>query len=179
MSDISIAESKIQILYLVNKAPGVSYHLLMEKCIESLYTDFFTFSRAYDELIAGNLMDKDKSGDFSGDAVGSTEILTLTEGGKAVLNDLITSLNAPLCAHLEDAASEILSEMSKNSGYSASLERTEDGRFRVYLAYAGNGKPFSATVTADDEQTATKLCKQWKENCSEASEGFIRLILGE
>ena len=48
MSDISIAESKIQILYLVDRAPGVSYHLLMEKCMESLYTDFFTFSRSYE-----------------------------------------------------------------------------------------------------------------------------------
>ena len=68
MSEISIAESKIQILYLVDRAPGVSYHLLMEKCMESLYTDFFTFSRAYEELISGNLMDKSSSGAYSGDA---------------------------------------------------------------------------------------------------------------
>ena len=179
MSDISVAESKIQILYLVDRAPGVSYHLLMETCMESLYSDFFTFSRAYEELISGNLMDKSRTGDFSGDTVGSTEVLTLTEGGKAVLNDLYPSLSAPLSAHLEDAASEILSEMSKNSGYSASFEMTEDGRFRVNLAFAGNGKPFCASVTADDEQTATKLCKQWKEKCSEASEEFIRMVLGE
>ena len=112
MSDISIAESKIQILYLVDRAPGVSYHLLMEKCMESLYTDFFTFSRSYEELISGNLMDKSSSGAFTGDAVGSTENLTLTDGGRAVLNDLLSSLNAPLRARLDEAASAIVSEMA-------------------------------------------------------------------
>lgn len=176
MSDISIAESKIQILYLVDRAPGVSYHLLMEKCMESLYTDFFTFSRSYEELISGNLMDKSNSGTYSGDAVGSTEKLTLTDGGKAVLKDLFSSLNGPLLAHLQDAASEILEEMAKNSGINASMELTEDRKFRVTLTCPGDGNPFSATVTVDDEATAVKICKNWKKNCADASEELLKLI---
>jgi len=179
MSDISIAEAKIQILYLVDHAPGISYHLLMEKCMESLYTDFFTFSRSYEELISGNLMDKSRSGDYTGDAVGSTENLTLTGGGKAVLNDLISSLSAPLIQHLDEACAEISEEMAKNSGTAASLELAEDGRFRVRLAYSGDGKPFSASVTVDDEATAVSLCKKWKKSCDKASDGLISLILGE
>ncbi len=179
MSDISIAESKIQILYLVDRAPGVSYHLLMEKCMESLYTDFFTFSRSYEELISGNLMDKSSSGAFTGDAVGSTENLTLTDGGRAVLNDLLSSLNAPLRARLDEAASAIVSDMAANSGINASMEITEDGKFRVNLSYAGGEKPFSATLTVDDEATATKLCKQWKNSCTKASDELIRLILSD
>ncbi len=178
MSDISIAETKIQILYLVDRAPGVSYHLLMEKCMESLYTDFFTFSRAYDELISGNLMDKSKSGAFTGDALGSTENLTLTDGGKAVLNDLISSLSGPLIAHLNEAAEAIISDMSKNSGINASMELADNGRFRVTLSYSGDEHPFSATVTVDDEPTATKICKEWKNNCKKVSDEFIRLISG-
>ena len=178
MSDISIAESKIQILYLVDRAPGVSYHLLMEKCMESLYTDFFTFSRSYEELISGNLMDKSQSGTYTGDTVGSTENLTLTDGGKAVLNDLISSLSAPLIQHLDEAAQEIQNEMSRNSGISASLELTEDNRYLVKLGSTGNGKPFSVTITADDEATAIKLCKKWKENCDKVPEELIRIITG-
>lgn len=175
MSDISIAESKIQILYLVDRAPGVSYHLLMEKCMKALYTDFFIFSRSYEELISGNLMDKRSSGAFSGDAVGSTENLTLTDGGRAVLNDLLPTLNAPLRAHLDEAAKEIISEMAVNSN--ASMEPTEAGKFRVNLSYTGE-KPFSASLTIDDEATATKICKQWKNSCSKASDELVKLILG-
>ena len=179
MSDISIAESKIQILYLVDRAPGVSYHLLMKKCMESLYTDFFTFSRAYDELISGNLMDRSRSGAYTGDAVGSTEKLTLTDGGKAVLNDLLSSLSTPLLSHLNEAASEIINEMEKNSGIDASLELTEDGKFRVRLSYEGTENPFSATVTVDDEASAVKICKNWRKNCTKASEELIKILSGE
>ena len=178
MSDISIAESKIQILYLVDRAPGVSYHLLMEKCMESLYTDFFTFSRSYEELISGNLMDKSRSGDFTGEAVGSTENLTLTDGGKAVLNDLISSLNAPRRQHLDEAADDIRKEMLKNSSTSAALELTDDGKFRVNLTSTNDGKPFSASITVDDEATALKICKKWKDAAEKAPEELIKLILG-
>ncbi|PWJ70267.1 uncharacterized protein DUF4364 [Ruminococcaceae bacterium R-25] len=179
MSDISIAESKIQILYLVDRAPGVSYHLLMEKCMESLYTDFFTFSRSYEELISGNLMDKSKSGDFTGEALGSTENLTLTDGGKAVLNDLISSLSAGLIENLNDAAEEIRNEMSKNSGTKASMELIEGGKFKVNLATDNNGKPFSATVTVEDEKTAVKICKMWRKAASKAPSEFLKLFDGE
>ena len=179
MSDISIAESKIQILYLVDRAPGVSYHLLMEKCMESLYTDFFTFSRSYEELISGNLMNKSRSGAYTGEAVGSTENLTLTEGGKAVLNDLVSSLNGTLLAHLDEAASEIISEMAKNSGINASVELTEDRKFLVTLSYEGDGKPFSATVTVDDEATAVKICKNWKKTCKKTYEELLKLITAD
>jgi hypothetical protein len=178
MSDISIAESKIQILYLVDRAPGVSYNLLMEKCMESLYTDFFTFSRSYEELISGNLMDKSKSEDFTPDAIGSTEKLTLTDGGKAVLTDLLPSLSPSLMQHLDDAAEEIRSDMAKTSGTFASMELTDDNKFRVNLSYSGDGRPFTASVTVDDEATALKLCKNWKNSCSKASGELIRLITG-
>ena len=152
MSDISIAESKIQILYLVDRAPGVSYHLLMEKCMESLYTDFFTFSRSYEELISGNLMDKSSSGAFTGDAVGSTENLTLTDGGRAVLNDLLSSLNAPLRARLDEAASAIVSEMAANSGINASMEMersrfTEVARQRNIVVYRGSVNDWLLTIS--------------------------------
>ena len=176
MSDISIAESKIQILYLVDRAPGVSYHLLMSKCMESLYTDFFTFSRSYEELISGNLMDKSQSASFTGDAVGSTENLTLTDGGRAVLKDLVSSLSAPLLSHLEEAASEIKREMEANSVSRAYIEPAENGKFRVILSYSGDDRPFSATVTVDDEVTAKTLCRKWKENSSKASEQLINFI---
>ena len=178
MSDISIAESKIQILYLVDRAPGVSYNLLMEKCMESLYTDFFTFSRSYEELISGNLMDKSKSGDFTTDAVGSTEKLTITDGGKAVLKDVLPSLSASLVQNLDEAADRIISDMAKNSGTTASMELTKDNKFRVNLAYSGDGKPFTASVTVDDEETALTLCKKWKNSCTKVPGELIRLITG-
>ena len=69
--------------------------------------------------------------------------------------------------------------MSKSSGISASLELAEGGKFRVILSSEGDGKPFSVTVTVDDEATARNLCKKWKSNCSKVPEELIRLITSD
>ena len=160
----------------MDRAPGVSYNLLMEKCMESLYTDFFTFSRAYEELISGNLMDKISSGEYTGEAVGSTEHLTLTDGGRAVLNDLVSSLNGSRLTSLEEAASAIKEEMARNSGINASMELTNDGKYRITLTCTNDGKPFSAAVTVEDQASAVKICKNWKRNCTRVPEEFLKLI---
>ena len=39
MSNSEVSDGKIFILYLVKHAPGVSYQMLMDKCLESLYLD--------------------------------------------------------------------------------------------------------------------------------------------
>ena len=55
MAGLEIAQAKIHILYIVGNVPGISYHMLMDKCLSSLYMDFFTFSKAYSDLVSGNL----------------------------------------------------------------------------------------------------------------------------
>ena len=83
MSQSEISDGKIHILYLVKNAPGVSYQMLMDKCLESLYLDFFTFSRCYDELIAGNLIDKQVHDTGTAEVVGNNETLVITKAAKA------------------------------------------------------------------------------------------------
>ena len=66
--------------------------------------------------------------------------------------------------------------MSKNSGITASLEPREDGKFLVNLAADNNGKPFSCSITVDDEAVAVKICKQWKKVANKASGEFLKLF---
>ena len=84
MSSFTTADSKIHILYLVKNAPGVSYQMLLDKCMESLYIDFFTFCEVYNELIAGNLMDKTEADTGTGEVVGINETLSITKSGEAI-----------------------------------------------------------------------------------------------
>ena len=58
------------------------------------------------------------------------------------------------------------------------MDLTENNKFLVNLSYTGEGNPFSAAITVDDEETALKLCKNWKNSCSKASGELIRLITG-
>ena len=46
MADISIAEAKIYILYLVRAVPGISFNMLEENSADSLYMNYFTFNQA-------------------------------------------------------------------------------------------------------------------------------------
>ena len=107
MSTFTAADSKIHILYLVKNAPGVSYQMLLDKCMESLYIDFFTFCEVYNELIAGNLMDKTEADTGTGEVVGMNETLSITKSGEAILEDVESTLNKQVLAYLKKAAAEL------------------------------------------------------------------------
>lgn len=162
MADFSIAEAKIRILYLVSRVPGVSYHLLMDRCLDQLYTDFFTFSRAYEELIAGNLMDKTMDDSASSSAIGGTETLTISAGGKALLDDAMPAINATVIASLDSSAKELAEEMRLASLVTSSKAPTRDGSWTVTLFSDNNGMPFRAEITVSTEAEATELCRAWK-----------------
>ncbi len=161
MADISIVEAKIQILYLVCEAPGVSYHMLMEHCLNSLYTEFFTFSQAYNELIAGNLMDIKGEKGLESEALGGTEKIYITEGGKAVLNDIKPSLNIPMIKHLESASKELKSEVEEQKRANAIVGLNSSGQYTVTLFYENQGRPFNATITCEDEAQAKRISRIW------------------
>ena len=163
-SSYTKAEAKIHILYLVNKVPGVTYHQLMDSCMKSLYVDFFEFADAYEELIAGNLMDRSGATKGSEDALGSTEILTLTEGGKAVLRDLEGALNDKLRGTLDQIASELYEAHEEASRITA-VKSIKDGLYEVNLTYREDHDTISLTLHASTEEEADTAVKNWRARC--------------
>ncbi|MCR4689613.1 MAG: DUF4364 family protein [Saccharofermentans sp.] len=178
MADITVVEAKIQILYLVSEAPGVSYHMLMDHCLNSLYSDFFTFSQAYNELIAGNLMDVTGERGLEAEALGGTEKLYITDGGRAVLNDLKPSLNIPLIMHLDSASKELKSEVEESMRANAVVNMAEGGKYTVTLFYENEGLPFNATITCKDEAQAKRISRAWSGAKDAAIDSLLK-ALGE
>ena len=162
MADFSIAEAKIRILYLVSRVPGISYHLLMNRCIDQLYTDFFTFSRAYEELIAGNLMDREHEDGDSSSAIGGTETLTISAGGKALLDDAMPAINSAVIVNLDASVKELKEELRLASLVTSSKAPTQDGLWKVTLFSDNSGMPFRAEITVKTEAEASELCRAWK-----------------
>ena len=179
MSDQSAnskAEAKIHILYLVDKVPGVTYHQLMDSCMKSLFVEFFDFADAYEELIAGNLMDRGSSAPGQEDSLGKTDILTLTEGGKAILSDLKDSINDKLRLTLDSIASELKAEFDISSRTTASVNMA-NGKIEVILGYTGDDKTVSLTVTADSREQADSIIRKWKSGSADYTEGFVSQLL--
>lgn len=179
MADFSIAEAKIRILYLVSRVPGISYHMLMNRCLDQLYTDFFTFSRAYEELIAGNLMDRTYDDNTSSSAIGGTETLTISAGGKALLDDAMPAINSTVIANLDASVKELTEEMRLASLVTSSKLPTPEGLWKVTLFSDNNGKPFRAEITVSTEAEASELCRSWKTSYGRVPDLIPDLIKGK
>jgi len=178
MSNSEISDGKIHILYLVKHAPGVSYQMLMDKCLESLYLDFFTFSKCYTELIAGNLLDKEVGDTGTGEVVGSNETLKITRGGEAILEDIESTLNLQTLGYLKKAASELTEEVRiKNSVKAFSAPSGEsDGSHIVTLSTTENGLDFSCSFKASAEQSE-KIVASWRNNSAAGVQAFVDKLL--
>ena len=89
------AKAKIIILHIVSDVPGVTYHLLMEKCLGSLTMDYFSFSEYFKELVSSNLLETISETDGTGAVTAeSTEnIVYITRGGNAVLEDIKSTIS--------------------------------------------------------------------------------------
>lgn len=176
MADISIAEAKIYILYLVRAVPGISFHMLEENSADSLYMNYFTFNQAYDELTAGNLIDKHFEAGGVTDALGGTETLTITNGGSAMLDEVLPAVRQPLLEHLENVSQKLTDLMNKKISVTSEMSREADGRFKVTLFSDREGKAFRASFMCDSEAEARKLCDAWKNGEDKAVNAFFSAL---
>lgn len=178
--DISgTADSKILILYLVKNAPGVSYQMLMDKCMESLYTDFFVFSQCYNELIAGNLMDKEEKDTGTGEVVGNNETLRITAGGEAILEDVTDTINKQVLGYLRKAAQELKDAVEEQNSVTAFSEMLADGsgRYKVTLSRLKDGRDFTCNFLCEDKTEADNIVNSWRNSSFDSVYLFINSLL--
>ena len=172
MTDLSSADAKVHILYIVGNVPGISYHMLMDKCLSSLYMEFFTFSKAYSELIAGNLMDVTRGENGHGEAIGGTEQLVLSDGGIAILEDIVPSINLEVKSHLDAACRELTSKIKDLEKFKATSEPAGDGRILVKLL----SDDLSIDLLTDDAGQANLIQSRWRENGQDLSDSIIQTL---
>lgn len=172
MTDLSGADAKVHILYIVGNVPGISYHMLMDKCLSSLYMEFFTFSKAYSELIAGNLMDVTRGENGHGEAIGGTEQLVLSEGGIAILEDIVPSINLEVKSHLDAACRELSSKIKALEKFTATSEPAGDGKILVKLV----SDDLSIDLLTGDANEASLIQNKWRENGQDLSLRIIQAL---
>ncbi|MBP5179857.1 MAG: DUF4364 family protein [Clostridiales bacterium] len=179
MSQSEISDGKIHILYLVKNAPGVSYQMLMDKCLESLYLDFFTFSRCYDELIAGNLIDKQVHDTGTGEVVGNNETLVITKGGEAILEDVEATLNLQTLGYLKKASADLQAGVLETNSVKAfaSPSSDADGSYVVELSTIKDGRSFTTRFKVKNKEEADTALENWRKNSSSLSDGFLGELL--
>ena len=180
MSNSEISDGKIHILYLVKNAPGVSYQMLMDKCLESLYLDFFNFSRCYNELIAGNLLDKEVGDTGTGEVIGSNETIRITKGGEAILEDIESTLNLQTLGYLKKAASELQNEVREKNAVKAFAKPCADelGMCDVTLSTVKDGRSFSCSFKVKADEVDNVLTR-WRAQSGELADAFVANMLNK
>ena len=168
MSSVDIANTKIIILHLVSDTPGVTYHMLMDKCLDSLYMDFFTFSQGYDELIAANMLEK--ATDDSSD-----DILYITEGGKVILNDVKDALSNSLKQFLKKSEEELGQLVSARNRFKTSIREDGDVYYADLSINDTTGIVFTTSIRCNDKESCKKICDSWKNN----AETVMNLVIKE
>ncbi len=177
MNDISPATIKIHILYLVSRAPGVSYQMLMDKCLESLYMDFFSFSQAYTELISGNLMDKTIVDTGTDEVVGNNETITITRGGLAILEAALPSIKPQINDYLKRAAAELSEKVRQLNAVKAIVS---DGNVAILTDNSGESgisDEIRISITCKDKAAAEALCRGWRAGGSKAAGEIFSMIM--
>ena len=178
MTNSEISDGKIHILYLVKHAPGVSYQMLMDKCLQSLYLDFFNFSRCSSELTAGNLLDKEVGDTGTGEVIGNNETIRITRGGEAILEDVESTLNLQTLGYLKKAAAELREEVEKlNSvkGFSRPASDSDNMSY-VTLSTIRDGRDFTCTFKVPADQ-ADAILEKWRTDSASVTDGFIDNLL--
>ena len=177
MTQSEISDGKIHILYLVKHAPGVSYQMLMDKCLESLYLDFFNFSRCYNELISGNLLDKEVGDTGTGEVIGSNETITITKGGEAILEDVESTLNLQTLGYLKKAAAELRQSVYElNSVKAFSTPADENGMSLLTLSTIRDGRDFTCSFKVPSDKV-DQILTRWREQSTGLVEGFVDNLL--
>ena len=173
-----ITKAKIIILHIVADAPGVTYHMLMDKCIESLYMDFFMFSQCIDELISSSMLEKvsETDGTGSNTADSSEDLLYITAGGSAILDDIKPSLDASTRNFLAEAKTSLLSAIHARNSIRVLVEPEQD-RFKVILTInSGETAEFKAELYVATREEAASVCAAWKKDPYGARDAFFSVI---
>ena len=147
--------------------------MLMDKCMESLYTDFFVFSQCYNELIAGNLMDKVEKDTGTGEVLGTNETLYITKGGEAILEDVSDSINKQVMGYLRKAAEELRLKLEEQNSITAFSEMTTDGKFVVKLSRMKDERDFCCSFICQNKAEADFIMKKWLSSSGTITSSFF------
>lgn len=172
------AKTKIIILHIVSDVPGVTYHLLMDKCLSSLTMDFFSFTECYNELISSSLIEVISETDGTGAITAdSTEnLIYITRGGTAILEDIIGSMNSSTKNFLTEAKEELSKAMAIRNTFKASVELINNVIYASLVINDENGIVFKTLIRCATQEEASSVCSKWRKNASSSREAFFNSL---
>lgn len=178
MNNDKKAQAKIIILHIVSDVPGVTYHYLMEKCLDSLTMDFFLFSDCLKELASSNLLsimsETDGTGAVTADS--SETIVYITNSGSAVLEDLKQALPTSTKNYLKDTKEELTNAMNLRNRIRSCVEVVDDSVFATLTINDEKDMCFKTQIKCNSQEEAAFLCSKWRKKALAAKDSFLSIL---
>lgn len=162
---------KVLVLKLAANDPGLTHNELTLRTLDSIYMDYFSYSKAYLDLLEqGFLMESVRKGEERLDAKGQAlRSVDVTPEGFKVLTALYPQLPLPVRTYLEESEAARTSAFAKSYVPAAHRQTMDDGRVRCYLALReGQGSEiFSLNLVVPSDKLAQEICRSFLEQPEE------------
>ena len=166
MKSDDIARAKTIILSLVSGAPGATYHMIMDRCLESLYMDFFAFSQCLQDLVGANMIERCAYSDGTGNTTADSneDLLYITAGGKAILEDIKVILPQAAQNYVAESCEILNAQIGDRNRIRAEVRIEGDDIYAVLTVNDVDGCRFLTKIRCDDRLKAAAYCASLKKN---------------
>lgn len=182
MPNTDLPNSKLILLYILWKVPGIPSSEIMDLAIQSLYMDYFLFMQAKEELKRDHLMlEAVRKGESRLDAARRPiELCDLTPEGMAVLTRLLPTMSSGVLAYLTAATDDKHRDTNRQASILAGYAPDANGAYLVRLVLSdGPRTTADLSLFAPDEKTAANMCRRWKESTAGVYTSLIRDLSSE
>ncbi|MCR5100164.1 MAG: DUF4364 family protein [Butyrivibrio sp.] len=162
---------KMIVLYMLNKADGqLTRSQIYDFVLEKEYTDFITLQGVFAELSDSKLIREM--------TMGNRTYLELTEEGTQTLEFFQDRINTVIINEINEFFKQNGMRMKNELSIMADYNRTGEKEYTSHLIARENNKILvDMQLTSWSEETAQKICDNWKEKNQDVYQYLINTLL--
>lgn len=149
---------KLMILYMLDLVDfPLTNSQMLEFFLDKEYTDYFTYQKAVSELIDSGLLHAEQGM--------NTSRYTLTDSGLETLYFFKENISKVLRDEMKEFMREHRYEMRNRASISTEYYRSGQDYIARCQVKEGAVVQFALELAVPTEEQATRICKNWEENC--------------
>jgi hypothetical protein len=171
---------KVILLFIVNEVADLTPHQLMTLSLDTLYMDYFSFSKLCEELVHDGLLHlAERKGEQEADASGrKVRRFAITESGKRVLATLEQTIPLPVQRNLRQRIAKLHQAVRREQEVTASYAPSPVFGWQVRLTLQeSNAELLSLDLQLPQEEQAEQVCQNWKQRPAELYASLLQLLL--
>ncbi len=167
---------KVIILYICEQIDSLSEQELMQIVLETMYMDYFTFSKLLGELLDEDLLSATIRKEESHKA-NPPKRFSLTNKGAIVLETLNDNIPHAMTKYIQGIIAQKNSDKKSSESVVSTYEITANASFKLNLELKEQNETyFKLQFNAPNQEMAKKISDNWKKNAGKIYPQILSLI---